>query len=133
MKTEYTEWISNWLKSNEAYGACAEATLEMQTAFPELIRVRGHFHDAIWGERQHWWLKTKEEEIVDPTASQFPTKGVFGEYEEWEEGREEPIGKCMNCGDYVFASTGKGDCACSEHCYNEIMLDFNKEFYEYRH
>ncbi len=125
MIKKYKDWIETWLTSNNPYGKCAEATLSMQKEFPELIRVRGHYYDAIWGEREHWWLKTKDGEIVDPTAAQFPTKGILGDYEEWEEGREEPIGKCMNCGEYCFESKGGSHHACSKRCHRILIRSFN--------
>lgn len=125
MKPEYKEWIKNWLSKNNPYGQCAEATLEMQEVFPELIRVCGHYYEPLWNqEREHWWLKTEDEKIVDPTASQFPTGGTM-EYTELDEDKEQPIGKCMNCGDYVYPSIGVGSCACSKSCHRELLRSFN--------
>jgi hypothetical protein len=125
VKPEYKAWIAEWLKTNDPIGKCSAATLEMQKVFPELIRVRGHYYVPMWSQdREHWWLKTKDEEIVDPTAKQFPMGGTADWYTEWEEGREEPIGKCMNCGDEVFKSTGVGDCACSKKCHRKLLRSF---------
>ncbi len=115
MKTIY----ANWIKANvkEAYGKCAEVTLEMQAAFPDqLERVRGQYHCLIWGERDHWWLIDIETgEVVDPTASQFPSKG--GEYVEWDESQPEPRGKCPNCGGKNFTR----DYLCSDKCAKEYV------------
>ena len=98
MSKEAAAWIEN-LKDTRC--KCKELTQEMQKEFPELIRVRGFYHCPYWGKREHWWLKNKRMEIVDPTAEQFPSKGS-GRYEEWIEGQPEPTGKCMNCGEYCF-------------------------------
>ena len=78
MKPEYRAWCAVHVgtTAEDCYGRCAWATLAMQIAFPELIRVRGHYLCLIWGERDHWWLTTPEGEIVDPTAAQFPSKGA---------------------------------------------------------
>lgn len=101
-RTQYEEWISAHYPTPEsAYGKCDEATSLMAKAFPELSRVRGHYYCWSWGERTHWWLVTTDGSIVDPTASQFPTAGS-GVYETWTEGAKEPVGKCPNCGDYVY-------------------------------
>ena len=49
----------------------------------------------------HWWLQTKEGEIIDPTAIQFPTKG-HGVYDPWDETQKAPTGMCPNCGEYCY-------------------------------
>ena len=113
MKTDYWAWIAVHVgtKPEDGYGRCGWATLAMLIAFPELTRVRGHYIDAIWGERDHWWLVDPDGEIVDPTAAQFPTRGT-GEYVPWHEGDEEPTGMCPNCGDNCY----NGHTCCSESC-----------------
>ena len=113
MKKEYLDWMNKWNLENDPYGNCAEATLEMQGAFPELKRIRGHYYCVIWGERMHWWL-TDGDEIVDPTCGQFPTKGN-GVYKPWNEGDPEPTGKCPNCGELCY----DGRYCCSEKCDKE--------------
>lgn len=62
-------------------------------ANPELILVRGHYHDPLWGEQAHWWTKDANGVINDPTARQFPSKGT-GEYVEFD-GRIQ----CSECGE----------------------------------
>jgi hypothetical protein len=113
MKPTYREYIDRHF-SGDTLGKCAEATLAMAAAFPELKRVRGHYFDTAWGERAHWWLTDADGGIIDPTASQFPTQGG-GLYIPWKEGAEEPIALCPNCGGEVFPSKGCGGC-CSERC-----------------
>ncbi len=107
----YNEWINENIP--DSYGACREATRDMQKAFPELRRVRGHYHCWIWGVREHWWL-VDGDEIVDPTAAQFPSKGQ-GRYKEFE--GQEPTGKCINCGKYYY----NGEAVCQQSCYDEFV------------
>jgi hypothetical protein len=109
MSTDYRDWIAENVKGT-GYGDCAEATEAMQLTFPELRRVRGFYHDHLWGERQHWWLVAPDGRIVDPTAEQFPSKGT-GEYVEYD-GRPLPTGRCANCGGPVY----DGSTCCSDDC-----------------
>lgn len=104
-----------------AYGQCADATQRMANVFPTLTRVRGHYHCPVWGMRAHWWLIDEDGTIVDPTSRQFPSAGL-GVYEPWQEGDNEPTGKCMHCGNYCY----NGDVACSESCQREIVLYYEK-------
>lgn len=113
MDKEYKKWIAENVK--EAYGKCVEITKQMQQAFPELRRVRGHYICPIDGERSHWWLETSAGVIVDPTASQFSSGGVMGEYIEWVEGTKEPTGKCMECGGYAYDNKN----FCKQKCLND--------------
>jgi len=92
----------------------------MQKIFNELTAVRGHYYCPVWGKREHWWLVDKDNEIIDPTAMQFPSKGL-GIYEPFKEGSAEPTGICMNCGEYCYEGRSS---ACSEVCDAEI-----KEYY----
>jgi hypothetical protein len=110
MHAKYLNWIGDNVKG-DGYGQCREVTERMAADFPELIRVRGHYYDIAWGEREHWWLMTAEGDVVDPTARQFPTKGS-GEYVPWDESRPEPTGICPNCGEYVY----DGNTCCSDAC-----------------
>lgn len=112
MEQKYQEWIDNFV--SDPLGHCAELTLEMQKEFPELERVRGHYYCAFWGKREHWWLVDKAGSVVDPSAAQFPSKGL-GEYAEWDDSLPEPTGMCPNCGDLVF----DGRTCCSDNCHRE--------------
>ena len=98
MKKEYREWIE---ESSFGRGDCAEATIAMSEAFPELRRVRGHYYCVLLGERPHWWLVAPDGSVVDPTSVQFPSNGI-GQYVEWDESQPEPTGKCPNCGGYCY-------------------------------
>ena len=118
----YQAWILDNIK--EPYGKCAEYTLLMVDQFPELTRVRGHYGCPIWGDREHWWLKTPDGAIVDPTMAQFPTKGIAATYTEVDESRPEelPTGKCRCCGSYCY----HGARACSKRCEEEILAELGE-------
>jgi len=109
IETQYDTWIKNNIK--DSYGRCSEITEQMVKVFPELVRVRGHYYCPYWGERQHWWLVTQNGEIIDPTATQFPSKGM-GHYEQWDESKPEPTGICPNCGEFAY----DGNTCCSDAC-----------------
>jgi hypothetical protein len=112
MEQKYRDWIDK--NVTEAMGKCAEVTALMVSQFPELTRVRGHYYCVVWGEREHWWCVATDGSIVDPTASQFPSKGR-GHYEPWVEGTPEPTGVCPNCGELVY----DGRTCCSDRCHHE--------------
>lgn len=115
---KYLSYISNL---TDLYGRCAEHTLAMQKDFPELTRVRGQFDCPINGKSCHWWLVTPDGEIVDPTVAQFPTKGYAAQYIPWEEGNEEPTGKCLQCGDLTY----RFQCFCSDSCIKAAGVLYN--------
>ena len=99
---KYQNYINDLnITYEKAYGNCKKVCEKMNKQFPELILTRGHYYCAVWGERMHWWLQTTEGEIIDPTATQFPTKG-HGVYDQWDETQKEPTGKCPNCGEYCY-------------------------------
>jgi hypothetical protein len=113
--SRYQPWIKQSAQNVGIVGTCAEVTEQMAEVFPELRRVRGHYHCPYWGKRAHWWMVTPDGSIVDPTAIQFPSAGS-GQYVEWNEGDEEPIGKCANCGGHSYASKGGNDTVCGDAC-----------------
>lgn len=113
MEDRYADWIMANYPGGSGYGKCAEATTAMVEAFPELRRVRGFYLCPGWDRREHWWLVAPDNAIVDPTAGQFPSKGS-GDYEEWDESRKEPTGKCPNCGGYAY----DGGTCCSKECHD---------------
>lgn len=101
MDKRYADWIKDYAFRAGGYvlGKCKDAAKEMASAFPELTVTRGHVQ-CSWGKRGHWWLLDPEGTIVDPTASQFPD--IF-EYEQWQPGDTVRVGKCMECGDEIWA------------------------------
>lgn len=56
-------------------GKCLEYAEALVMDYPDLILVRGHYYDSMWGEQEHWWTETSSGIVVDPTALQFPSKG----------------------------------------------------------
>lgn len=74
LKPEYAAWIALHVEG-DGYGRCLDTSLAMQRAFPHLRLVRGQYYDYSWGQRAHFWLVDAGDEIVDPTAAQFPTGG----------------------------------------------------------
>lgn len=104
MLSKYRDWIRErgLYDSEKAIGRCADVTAEMVKDFPELVRVRGWYVCPMTGERPHWWCMTADEEVVDPTVSQFPTAGQFAEYRMIAAGEPVPVGKCMECGGWCY-------------------------------
>jgi len=118
MNLSYKEWVAAYLsRVGDPLQKCAEATLEMQEAFPELRRVRGVVRmvldpDGAKRPWPHWWLVAPEGDIVDPTGEQFPGLIVYEEADE-----EDPIvGRCANCGEYYTRSQSTQGIVCSETC-----------------
>ncbi len=114
----YSEWIKH---VSHPEGRCKEVTLQMQEVFPELTRVRGHYHCWAQGRREHWWLTDPDGVIIDPTASQFPSNGK-GEYLPWDEDAEDPTWRCLDCGEYVY-----GGNFCDDQCRCAFMADLQCE------
>jgi hypothetical protein len=110
MMPEYLRWrMEHYPTPESACGACREATLAMVRAFPKLRRVKGHALTCD-GWRPHWWCVTANGEVVDPTAHQWP----FGAASYQEVDNEEPIGECIECGEYCFESKGDNMHLCAE-------------------
>lgn len=107
MKQEYQDWIDNWLSEHKiCAGLCFSATSLMLQSFPELIHVRGYVYDINNRKHSHWYLKTIDDEIIDPTAGQFVIIGdaSFLRYEEYFESIDGklPTGKCIDCGNMIY-------------------------------
>lgn len=119
MNDTYRTWIDNWLENHggpnkDGYGKCKEAAEAMHVAFPELTVTRGHVYcPAPWGQRGHWWLKTAVGEIVDPTVYQF---GFILDYEEYFEGMEIRLGRCMECGTEIYGPESLEGVYSTAHC-----------------
>lgn len=114
MKDKYKNWIIAYEERvGNVINKCESATLEMQQAFPELIRVRGNVIIPYSNRRpEHWWLKTPDGTIIDPTEIQFV---LIIEYLECDESHPDPIGKCLQCGAYVYPGA-PSSYTCSEYC-----------------
>ena len=73
-------------------GKCKEMSEALVRTDPTLTLVRGYYHCPFWGEQAHWWVRTADGTIIDPTAKQFPSRGI-GEYSEFTGMLE-----CSECG-----------------------------------
>lgn len=105
MLQRYKEWINEHYPTKEsARLQCEQSAIAMQEEFPELKRVRGNVLVGL-SYRPHWWLVDRDQtEVVDPTAHQWETKVL--EYNGLPEDAEEPLGKCINCGELSYKSRG---------------------------
>jgi hypothetical protein len=88
------------MKHSDGYrllaGKCYEICKAIASKYPEFILVRGHYYCPIWNQdRPHWWLKSEDDVIYDPTVEQFPSKGM-GQYKEFS-----GMCPCSNCGDEI--------------------------------
>lgn len=65
-------------------GKCKEMSEKFIKDHPELNLelARGWYHCPFWGKQEHWWCVEYDGKIHDPTAKQFPSKGL-GHYEEY--------------------------------------------------
>lgn len=118
---KYLDWIT--IHVTNPLGTCASVTTTMRDAFPELVRVRGHYICPIWGPREHWWLKDSDGNVIDPTATQFPSRGT-GDYKEWDNSQPEPTGRCPNCGGYCYNNST----CCSDKCGHEYAMYIRKSY-----
>lgn len=108
--------MSDYLKFR---GKCREMSEAAAAADPTLTVVRGYYHCPMWGAQEHWWCTAPDGSIVDPTAAQFPSKGI-GEYIAFsggypcaECGKEVPEAEVEHAeGRYVF---------CSYECYGRFV------------
>lgn len=129
----YAEWIDLNVEG-DGYGRCEDVCTTMQAAFPELELRKGFFFSVAWGRRQHWWLRTADGRIVDPTSLQHPDGATFpasaAQDQDLTDATDEemrdkvPSGVCMDCGDPVY----RGATFCSESCEAATMvyLDMSK-------
>lgn len=122
MNQKYEKWINAFQKENpKTRGLCTTATLSMVKKFPELTRVRGHVEDALCLKPiEHWWCVDSEDNIIDPTATQF---SVILSYTKRNENLREPTGKCPNCGNYCY---NNHFCCCNK-CEREYASYLSKE------
>lgn len=106
MQDKYTQWIYEYRQGHGSFGRCKEATRAMSQEFPELTEVAGHIEDAVWGRRAHWWLVAPDKSVVDPTSDQFP---ALYAYEPFRPGGKVRVGKCMYCGEELWAAVDSLD------------------------
>ena len=116
MKKKYMEWIDNY--EGDIYRKCKEVSEEMNNIFPELIICKGLvkiIENGKW--YQHQWLKDFKGNIIDPTAKQW---ALIEEYREVKENDLKPVGKCCNCGEWVFGRF-INSLFCSDNCSKEYV------------
>lgn len=100
-------------------GRCKEMSEDLVSRDPSLRLVRGWYHCPMWGKQAHWWTERQDGSIVDPTARQFPSKGI-GEYEEYDGNIE-----CEQCGKVVPEEKAHIDghhAFCSSTCYGRCVM-----------
>lgn len=101
-------------------GKCKEYCQELAITNPSLEIVRGYFYEPFWREKEpHWWCKTPEGDIIDPTVKQFPswqlaliTPEFF--YEEFD-----GMCECAECGKVIPEEEARFDSRyafCSTKC-----------------
>ena len=93
-------------------GKCKEMSEAAVLEDPTLRLVRGHYWCPLWDRNeQHWWCVKPDGTIVDPTARQFPSRGL-GTYTEFNGivtcdqcGKEVPEAKARFDSNYAFCSS----------------------------
>lgn len=123
MDTKYTDYIDSLEGSGELLaGRCKPVRDQMIERFPELRATQGRVTDGV-NRRWHYWAVTDEDEMIDPTASQFENVLWYEEAdvdELWVEHGLDPdlgaVSKCQNCG-----SLTQNGFFCSDRCSEEGM------------
>jgi hypothetical protein len=131
MTQKYKAWISvNYSNPRDAVSQCKEACHKMKESFSELIITNGLVLVGL-DFRQHWWCKTEDGDIVDPTAHQYEVFDLkISEYQEIDDDhdlRKYPQCKCMNCGEYFFyKKDSQSQNSCSDKCSDALDAYYNK-------
>lgn len=124
VKTVYSEWIKMLEQSGtDLKNKCTKYSKEMAEIFPELRATSGWIVSKAGGKTEHWWTVDKDGNIYDPTVKQFSFE--VSHYEEYL--GPHPIGKCANCGDWVFETNSFcGGGACSEDCEQVLNVYYGR-------
>jgi hypothetical protein len=132
----YAAWITEWVANQRLIrGRCASATTEMVETFPELKRVAGWVYGAKTAPTEHFWCVSPDGSIVDPSASQFAGELT---YREFRPGDSVCVGRCMNCGDYIYAQVERLDNAshrqrvCSDACERALQAQLSFKAFQAR-
>ncbi len=99
-------------------GRCKEFSERAIQENPSLTLVRGHYLCPIWGKQPHWWTVRTDGVVHDPTARQFPSKGL-GEYVPFD-----GMVECAECGKQMLeeeAHIQSNYCFCSGECYGRFV------------
>ncbi len=94
-------------------GKCKELAEQWVAEHAEYTLVRGSYFCPIWNrEEAHWWTTAPDGSIHDPSAKQFPSKGLglytpFDGYLECAEcGQLIEETDAIGYGNYAFCSGG---------------------------
>jgi len=108
--------VSDYL---EFRGKCKEMSEAACKADPSLTLVRGHYYCPMWNTTEaHWWCVKPDGAIFDPTANQFPSKGLgiympLPSHVPCEEcGKDIPVDDVIGAGSYAV---------CSGKCYGRLV------------
>jgi hypothetical protein len=126
----------DWINSNVgafSRGACYDNAQAFVRQFPAYQLRKGFFHSVHWGPQQHWWTRHKTtNQIVDPTASQFPDGVPFPKtssaYEDLTDLPDDqlldkvPTGKCAYCAGPAYHH----ESFCSTECANACVAELNQ-------
>ncbi len=101
-------------------GKCRELSEAALAANPSLTIIRGYYYCPIWNtEEQHWWTVRPDGSIYDPSAKQFPSRGL-GIYTPFN-----GIVECAECGKEVKeeeeASIEGRYAFCSHRCHGRFV------------
>lgn len=120
-RTLAESWLSanrsRFLEDGSLRGQCRRVSEALVAEVSGLTLVPGKV--LLWtGDWvPHWWTVDAHGAIYDPTVEQWPAPPVC--YEPWE--GPLPIGKCMQCGGYVFPCAPSA-MSCSKVC-DDILVD----------
>jgi hypothetical protein len=112
----YQDWVDNY--EGCIHRKCVEVAKEMAQTFPEL-KIRTGLVKVFESARlfEHTWCITDDGYIVDPTAQQWTIIEQYYDYTD-----NPPIGKCINCGNYIFADDNPPSTQlCSEACRESFL------------
>lgn len=74
-------------------GKCRELSEAAVAADPTLRLVRGYYWCPVWNTQEaHWWTVRADGTVYDPSAAQFPSRGL-GTYTEFS-----GLVQCAECG-----------------------------------
>lgn len=100
-------------------GKCKELSEAACSKDPSLTLVRGHYYCPIWNVTEpHWWTVRPDGSVFDPSAAQFPSKGI-GEYIPFD-----GTITCEECGKKVpekDAVTDGNHAVCSSKCFGRMV------------
>lgn len=100
-------------------GKCREYSEAATKEDPTLRLARGRYYCPMWRQWEpHWWCVRQDGSVFDPTAVQFPSRGL-GEYREFDGWME-----CSECGKHIReedADTHGNYAFCSYQCYGRFV------------